>query len=78
MTSAQALALASKIIQNDPEIAAPLLVLADAFLSAHGDAMGEKMATDVKRFLYSKTEDSDRNMARFISEAGSDLSHLAA
>ena len=69
MTSTQALALTSKIIENDSEIAAPLLILVEAVLNARGDPMGEVMATDVKRFLYSRTEHSDEGMARFISES---------
>lgn len=77
MTSSQALLLTSKIIENDSEIAAPLLILIDAVLNARGDPMGEVMAADVKRFLYCRTEHSDESMARFIAEA-SHLSNVAA
>lgn len=77
MTSTQALALTTQIIENDSEIAAPLLILVDAFLNARGDPMSEKMALDVKRYLYSKTEHSDDSMARFIAQA-SRLSGVAA
>lgn len=69
MTSIQALALTSKIIENDSEIAAPLLLLVDAVFNAGSDPVGEVMARDVKRFLYSKTDHSDEGMAQFIADA---------
>lgn len=77
MTSTQALALTSKIIENDSEMAAPLLLLVDAVFKACNDPLGEVMARDVKRFLYSKTEHSDEGMAEFIANA-SELSDVAA
>lgn len=78
MTSAQALVLTSKIIENDTELAGPLLVLVEACLNARGDPMGEVMARDVKRFLYAKTDHSDAGMAKFISEAEANLIQIAA
>lgn len=78
MTSAQALALTSTIIKNDTELAGPLLVLLETFLNARGDPMGEIVVRDVKRHLYARTSHSDAGMAKFISEAELDLSHLAA
>lgn len=78
MTSAQAQALASNIIENDPEKAGSLLVLLDYFFKAKGEPMGEVVVRDVKQDLYRRTAHSSASMERFISEAESDLTHLAA
>lgn len=79
MTSTHALLpLASKIIENNSEIAGPLLIFVTGLLKAKDDPMGEKTIFDVKRMLYSKTEHSEAGMERFISEGEEDLSHLAA
>jgi hypothetical protein len=75
MTSAEGVALASKTFQGS---ATAFLVLLDAFLNARGDPLAEAMVGDVKRFVYSKTEHSESAMDRLISEAGKDLTHLAA
>jgi hypothetical protein len=75
MTSADGVALASKTLQGNP---IAFLLLLDAFLNARGDPLAEAMAGDVQRFVYSKTEHSDNAMQQLISEAGKDLSHLAA
>lgn len=78
MTSADGVALASKVLQGNLEVAGALLILLDAFYEARGDPLAEATVSEVKRLVYSKTQHSEAAMERFISEAGKDLSHLAA
>jgi hypothetical protein len=78
MTSTQTLQIARFVIENNPEKSGPLLVLLDVFLNARGDPMAEVVVRDVKRFLWSNTENSDAAMEKFICEAVTDSSHLAA
>lgn len=68
MTSSRALELTSRIIQNDVQISAPLICLLDAFLTAEKDPIGETMARDVLRFLYTKTEHCDNALSEFIEQ----------
>lgn len=75
MTSAEGVALAKSSLQGNHTA---LLLLLDAFWQARGDPMAESMVGEVKRFVYSRTEHSDEGMEKLISEAGKDLSHLAA
>jgi hypothetical protein len=78
MTSAQALSLASTVLKNNSEKAAPLLLLLNALLDARGDPLEESIVLDVKRYIYSRTEHSEQGMELFISEAAQDSSGLAA
>ena len=78
MTSTQGVKLACAVIENNPEKAAPFLILLEAVFIARGDPMGEVMVRDVKRYLFSQTENCDEAIERFISEAVSGSSHLAA
>ena len=75
MTSTEGGTLASKALQGN---ATALLILLDAFFNARGDPMAEAVVGDVKRVVYSRTEHSENGMEQLISEAGKDLSHLAA
>jgi hypothetical protein len=75
MTSSEGVTLAKKALRGD---AAAFLVLLDAYFNAHSDPLSEAMVGDVNRFVYSKTEHAENGMKQFISEAGKDLSHLAA
>lgn len=67
MTSARALALTEEIIKNDLDTAEPLLKLLHAVTQASDDGM----TRDVMLFLYSKTNDCQKSMVRFISESRS-------
>ena len=78
MTSSQTLQIARFVIENNPEKSGQLLVLLDVFLNARGDPMAEVVVRDVKRFLWSNTENSDAAMEKFISEAVAGSSPLAA
>lgn len=70
--------LAQQIIQNDPDKAAPLLKLLDAFQNSRGDPLAEAMTRDVMLFLYSKTEHCEEAMRGFIAETIVDSHHLVA
>lgn len=78
MTSTHALELTARIIQNDLYIAAPLIYLLDAFLTAKKDPTGEIMARDVIRFLYTKTEHCDKGLTEFIEKGKSNDLTLVA
>lgn len=67
--------LASKSLQGN---STAFLILIDAVWNARGDPLAESMVLDVKKFVYGKTEHSENAMNDLISEAGKDLSHLAA
>ena len=68
LSSDQALALASRIMQNDDSIAEPLLELLTGITNPRGDPKADSVRIEVLKAVYSRTEDFRTNFRKYIGD----------